>query len=242
MQEFKVQDNVIRKVRLKLILMFVPIIIGIVAFMFAIELKVTNDIDETMGMMPILLAFVLPTCIIGWLIGVKRQKKILNSYRLTFSGNLITREQLSTPTINIYTNEVQKIERGPKGGYAIYGNNKEDLILIPNWMDNDIELENMLSAICSFTEQPKQNIFYRYPTLLALLNMLAMGCFFVATNKVVIIVSGLLVAANLMWSYQKIRANKKNVDNKTNRLTSMFLPFIIFVVVVRIILTLLGIQ
>ncbi len=241
MQQYKVEVNAIQKVQLKLGLMFVPVVIALLAFMIAMDYKNTGDIDETMDMLPIYLAVLLPTFVTGLVIGIKRQKKILNSYVLTFSGNLITREQLHTPTISIYTNEVQKIVKGDKGGYAVYGNNPQDIILIPKWIQNSSELEDTLRSISAITPQPKQSIIHKYPMLLGILNLVAMGCLYIATNKIIVVLAGVFLTATLIWSYKEIRASK-NVDDKTNRITSLFLPFLILIVVLRVILLLLGID
>ena len=56
--------------------------------------------------------------------GVMRLKTLLESYTLTITNNLITREQFITPTISIYFNEVSEISQQKNGTLTIKEENR----------------------------------------------------------------------------------------------------------------------
>lgn len=148
--------------------------------------------------------------------GLNRQRKLLESYQLTLANNLIIREQLNTPTISIYFNDIKEITKNKNGSFSIRGKDPTDVILIPAQIENYIELENTLTQIKSFATKSSKSYLQKYSTPITLFSLSLMLCVYTVTNKIIVALSGTLLLAILLWSFYEVRRSK-NIDAKTKR-------------------------
>jgi len=158
-----------------------------------------------------------------------RVKKIYDSYELSISDNLIAREQVNTPTISIYLSEVQEIIRHRNGSYVVKGTKANDLIIIPNQIENRDELEVVLDQIKPIATKGKVTTQLR---LLALLNMAAwllMLCVLYVDNKIVVAIAGTLCLALSIYNFIRIQKSK-NVDYRTKRTKWLSLLYLLIVI------------
>lgn len=148
--------------------------------------------------------------------GTNRQKALFESYVLTITNNLITREQLNTPTISIYFNEVKEIAKHKNGSFSIKGKDATDLIGIPSQIANYSQLETTLQSIQTIIVKDKVSFLQKNQSLAGLLTVGLMLCVYTVNNKVIVALTGITLVALMVWSFLKIR-NSKNVDSKTKK-------------------------
>ena len=86
---------------------------------------------------------------------VGRQKKILESYKLTIDENLIKAEQMRMPAVSIYFNEISAIIKNKKGSFDIKSSTTKDVIIIPLQIENYAEIESLLNKIKPITYNPE---------------------------------------------------------------------------------------
>ena len=84
--------------------MLIALTVGIVIGSINSKRKVGH-----INVLPIVIPFAMIAVGSGIYRGLNRQKAIFESYSLTFTNNLITREQQNTPTVSIYFNDVNEI-------------------------------------------------------------------------------------------------------------------------------------
>ena len=135
---------------------------------------------------------------------------------MTITNNLITREQLNTPTISIYFNDIKEIVKHKNGGFTIKGKQTVDLIVIPVQIDNYSQLETALQKIQPLVVKDKVSFMGRYQSLIGLVTVGLMLCVYTVNNKIVVALTGGALVALMVWSFIKIRSSK-NVDSKTKR-------------------------
>jgi hypothetical protein len=191
-----------------------------------------------------ILPFIIPVMALalgaGLYRGVNRQRALFESYTLTLTNNLITREQLNTPAISIYFNDIKEIAKNSKGEFTVKGKDATDIIIVPVQIENHHHLENALALIRSITTKSKAPFLEKYRTLLSLLTMGLMLCVYAVTNKVLVTLSGTLFIGIMLWGLIEIQKNK-NIDNKTKRNSWVVLIVIISVIAVMV-MKLSGVQ
>lgn len=204
------------EVRKQVMVKTIPLMLLAGATGIGISLFGNKDGGSTTAVLP----FVIPMSILalgyGLYLGIRRQKELMASYRLTISGNIITREQGNTPTISIYFSEVKQILKGKNGGMVVAGKNPADVIIIPAQIERATELETELSSIMAVATAPPLKLLQKYPRLLTIIVLGLMVCVFTATNKIVVAVSGIMFVAFFAWAFMIIKKNK-NIDGQTKK-------------------------
>lgn len=165
---------------------------------------------------PILIPLVALLLIFGIYRGIKRQKILYDTYRLTLEGNFIKREQINTPTVTLYLNDVQYIKKQRSGGFILSGKNANDKIMIPAQIEKYGELETALNQIKTIDIETHKPLLQKYQGLFSLFVVGLMVCVFTVANKLIVAVSGVIVVAVLIWGFVEIRKSK-NIDLKTKR-------------------------
>ena len=99
----------------------------------------------------------------------------MESYTLTITNNLITREQFITPTISIYFNEVSEISQQKNGTLTIKGRESSDLIVVLPQIDNYNDLIKSLEQISTVVKKDV-SFLEKYQSLTLLLTIGSMLC------------------------------------------------------------------
>jgi hypothetical protein len=121
---------------------------------------------------------------------ITRQRHIYEEFVLTIDENGITREQHYSDTLTIATHEVSKIYKKSNGSLVINGADVSEKIIIPPQMEEPEKLEYKLAGIKSFSQMP----FLEKYWLISPLTVLGLvSVFFIATNKWLVGVSGLIL-------------------------------------------------
>ena len=148
--------------------------------------------------------------------GINRQKKLFESYRLTLTDNMITREQDNTPTVSIYFNEITEIVKNKHGSFLIRGKASNELIIVPSQIDDYPDLEHALAQLKPATRQTGKPSLAKYSALIAILGLMLMITVYTVSNKIMVAISGTLLVSILLWSFYEARRSK-NIDAKTKR-------------------------
>lgn len=230
MQKFTISADGFTKIRRQTLIRTIILMLLAVAIGFVISFNKTVD---DVNVLPFVIPIALLAVGIGMFLGAKKQKLLLDSYTLTITNNMITREQLNTPTVSIYFSEVKEIIKDKNGAFLIKGKSANDLIIIPSQIDNHKELELMLNSILPVTVKVNNSFLDKFQNFAGLITLLLMLVVYMVNNKIIVFLSGTALISLLIWSIIKIRASK-NVDNKKRRIIWWVVLVIISVVFVTI--------
>jgi len=239
MQVFKINQDGFKEIRKGSLLRTIPLLLIVSIVGIAIPYVNSGGEGFDLNVLLIIIPIVIISAGFGLYRGINRQKKLYDSYTLTISNNLITREQINTPTVSIYFNEIKEIIKNKNGSFTIKGRDAGDLILIPKQVDNYPQLETTLVSIQPLTGKSNQSLLAKYPALLALLTVGLMFCVYTIKNKIVVAVTGTILIALMIWSLVKTQRNK-NIDSKTKRsvwLILIVLASIITVMIMKLTMT-----
>lgn len=233
-ETFKIRENGFDEIKKQLIIKSVLHLLIAMSFGIGIIFFNAKNKQEVFEVLPFIVPIFLFALFYGIFIGLKRQKKLFESYYLKFSENNVVREQFNTPTINIPFGEIKSISKDKKGGYAIKGKTAVETILIPAQIENLQNLEALFTQIKPIEdfEQPSFDEKYRIPMML--LTMGSLMVVFVSFNKILVGICCLILSGLLVRSSIKIITNK-NLDSKTKRIGYYSLLVLVSVVAVTII-------
>lgn len=210
------------------------LIFGVLFIVFGPPGSSAPDSDQVnILVLVIILPAVLFALVVGIYRGRKRQLQLMQSYTLTLTSNLITREQLNTATITFYANEIKSIHKHSTGGFTVKGRGSGDTIIIPPLMERSSDLEALLAHFSRLDVVDRRSLLQRILPYAGFVSGALMLCVAVVENKVVLIISGTLLVAILSWSFIKFR-DDKNIDAKTKRLSGWML-FVLSAILVSLI-------
>lgn len=216
MQVFKIKKDGFNEIRKKVLLRAIPILLLAGAAGIIISFVNTSQKEDDVNVLPIVIPIIAASMGFGLFSGLKRQKALFESFTLTITNNLITREQLNTATISIYFNEIKEITKHKNGCFAIKGKDPADVIVVPLQIDNYFQLETALQQIQPIVEQHNVSFITKYQGLTGYIVVGLMICVYTVQNKIIIALTGIAVVTFMIWSFIKIRGSK-NVDDKTKR-------------------------
>jgi len=216
MQIFKIRQDGFKEISKKSLLRSIPLLLIAGAVGITISTINSKPKENDVNVLPIVIPIAALTLGFGLYRGVNRQKGLFESYTLTITNNLITREQLNTPTISIYFNDIKEIAKYKNGSFTIKGKETVDLIGIPAQIDNPAQLETALQQIQPIVVKDKVSFMEKYQSLTGLVTLGLMLCVYTVSNKIIVALTGAALVALMVWSFIKIRSSK-NVDSKTKR-------------------------
>jgi hypothetical protein len=217
MQVFKIKQDGFKEIKKQMLIRTLPIMLIAVTGGIVISSINSKGKAADVNVLPFLIPFVAVAVGFGLYRGVNRQKALFDSYTLTLTNNLITREQFNTPTISIYFNDIKEIAKHKNGSFIIKGKDATDLIGVPAQIDNYSQLETTLQNIQPIIVKDKVSFFQKYPSLIGLLTVGLMLCVYTVNNKIIVAITGTALIALMIWSFIKIRSSK-NVDSKTKKI------------------------
>ncbi|MDR6763460.1 hypothetical protein J2Y38_003681 [Flavobacterium sp. 2755] len=213
---FKIKENGFNEIKKQLIIKSIPFFLITVSFGFALSYINSKDKENVLSSLLFTIPFVGLSMAYGFSKVLKRQKKIFETYRLVFSEGNVFREQFNTPTVNIQFNDIQSIIKEKKGNYTIKGKTTVETILIPSQIENQEGLELLFDKIKPISNSVQRTFDEKYKIPILLITIFSMGAVYVATNKILVGVCGVLVTVILLRSFFQIK-NNKNIDNKTKQ-------------------------
>src|SRR5262245_57976252 len=119
MQQFRIKQDGFKEIKKQTLMRVAPIIFLAAAGGAAIASINSKDNESNVAILPIFIPLIVVSVGIGLYRGLNRQKALFESFVLTIADNLITREQLNTPTVSIYFNDIQLIKKNKNGSFII---------------------------------------------------------------------------------------------------------------------------
>ena len=199
-----------------MLIRIIPIMLIAVTAGIVISSINSKDKSADINVWPYVIPLIAASLGFGLYRGVNRQKRLFESYTLTFSNNLITREQLNTPTISIYFNDIKEIVKNRNGSITIRGKNVTDVISVPSQIEDYSQLQDTLTQIKSFSTKSNDHFLEKYRGIISLLTIGLMLSVYTVTNKIIVVLSGTLLVGLMIWSLFEVRRSK-NIDSKTKR-------------------------
>ena len=179
----------------------------------------SNDFIIYLFLIPIII------CVLAYGInkGIKRQKEIFESYKLTITDNEVIREQANTPTIVIPNNSIKSIKKNSNGTLTIIGTNPTKTIGVPPQLENFKKLSQLLSDFSPINDSSNMSFIHKYKGILvSLIMILLMIAVYTSTNKLIVGLSGAILTLGLGYSLYLIQISK-NIDRKTKKGTWLLL-------------------
>jgi hypothetical protein len=216
MQVFKIRQDGFKEIRKKMLSRSIPLLL--IAGIVGITISTINSKQKgnDINVLPIIIPVIAAALGFGIYRGVNRQKALFESYTLTITNNLLTREQLNTPTISIYFNDIKEIAKHKNGSFTIIGKETVDIIGVPVQIEDYLQLETALQQIKPIVVKDKVSFMEKYQSLTGFLTVGLMLCVYTINNKIIVALTGSALVALIVWSFIKIRSSK-NVDRKTKR-------------------------
>jgi hypothetical protein len=229
MEQFRLRPEGFKELRKKnlwrnIIIMVLAAIVWVLIYLINLkDLGVAVDIDTAY------LSIFIPVFIalIGFRIYsvLSKQKAMFDSYVLTFSDNLITREQANTPVLSLHSFEIKEIIKDKGGHFWIKAN---DIIIVPVQIERYEEVEALLNKIVPVTT--KMSFKYKYRIVISIVSLALMFCVYTADNKLIIGISGPLLAGILIWNLIDRWRLRNSLDKSTQR--SFFFQVIVLIVII----------
>jgi hypothetical protein len=216
MNVFKIRQDGFKEIRKKMLLRSIPMLLIAAAVAITISIVNTKQKESEANILPIVIPIAVLALSFGLYRGVNKQKALLESYTLTITNNLVTRQQLNTPTISIYFNDIKEIAKHKNGSFTIKGEEAVDLIAIPGQIDEYLQLETRLQQIQPIVVKGKVSFMEKYQSLMGLLTVGLILCVYTVNNKIIVGLTGGALVTLMIWSFLKIRSSK-NIDSKTKR-------------------------
>ncbi|WP_431213458.1 hypothetical protein ACQ86N_00540 [Puia sp. P3] len=228
MKQYFIGEEGIKKFRKRYYNIFLPVVAIGAAIPLTINLMSIHASDGytpwiVFGAMAVYLGFSVTRIF-------KKQKKMLESYRLTITENEIVREQMNTPALTINFMEVKEIMKTRKGSFLVRGVSRTDLIQIPYWVDDLDGIEQQLQTFSTVTTA-KSFMLRQYGVLAIRLAALGMLIAISTVNdKAVVTILGAVLIGLIIWGLNELRVNKNVTVNAKRR--SMVVYTLIAIVVV----------
>lgn len=216
MQVFKIRQDGYKEIRKIMLVISIPLVVISGAVGITISNINSKQNENDVNVLPVVIPIAVLALGFGLYRGVNRQKALIESYTLTISNNHITREQLNTPTISIYFNDIKEIAKHKNGSFTIKGKETVDLIGIPIQIGDYSQLETALQQIQPIVVKGKGSFLGKYQSLTGLMTAGLMLCVYTVNNKIIVGLTGTVLVALMVWSSIKILSSK-NVDYKMKR-------------------------
>jgi len=162
---------------------------------------------------------------------VKKLRKTAETYTLTITEEIISREQAGLPTLSIKRNEIRKISRTSTGNLLVTGPGMLLYIEIPSQIDNYTELYEILNSI-----KPVKQVSYNEGLLVAVITILSglatLGIF-AGPNKVIIAICGTVISVIMCFFIYLILSGKYG-DEKTKKKVWIYMIAAISYIVITI--------
>ena len=198
--------------------------------MIGISVYITKDDKNPLTIFTPTILIFLGVMIFGIFNSVRRQKSLFNSYKLTLSDSGIIREQHNTPKISILYSDINSINKNTNGSFIIKGRKSFDIIGIPSQVENYEQLENSLSKIRPVIYSSESSFKQKLTIPVSILTAILMATVYIATNKIIVGISGTLLSGFFIWSFVEIQRNK-NIDKKTKRLSYVAIWVLIWIII-----------
>jgi uncharacterized membrane protein len=209
---FRIPPEVLPSLRKKTIRILVPVAL----FSIVITLVLNTDGGSNINGIAVGVSLSLMLLLLGLSLSrsLRRQRQLVESYRLTIDGNVVTREQHNTETISLNAFEIRSIERHEKGGFVIRGGTPHDIIYVPKDTEDQEGLATLLNSLHPVTLGVVVSGYQKKSILVSLATFVLFLVFVSMSNRIALIATGFLLLGLMIWSFAEVQKNK-NIDKGT---------------------------
>jgi len=233
MQTYKLRKEKFSELRNRMLVRTIPL--GIIALTIGLGMFYF-DADNSDNKVSVLL-FMVPFCVGAFGFGISksliRQKTLFESYTLSISQSKLIREQYNTPIITIPFTDISAIIKNTDNSFIIKGSTAVAVICVPAQISESASLERVLSEIYPMTVKTKELLVQKLQLPITLLTLGLMAIVYVATNKILVGISGTIVSGFMIWSFFQIQRNQ-SVDRQTKRSSYAVVMVTISLIVITI--------
>jgi len=208
MQQFRIREGGFKEIRKATLLRAIPVLFASLLGTAAINILNSPDKETEISIWLKLAPWLLVLMTIIMTIAIKRLKMSYDSYTLTMSDDVITRQQLNMTTITIQLADIKEIIKERKGTFVIKGKNTTEKILVPVQIDQYDKLEVLLNDLLPVTAEVSTSLLKKYQLIISFITMGLMFVMYVASNKLLVLVTGVSTVAILSWGLYEILRNK----------------------------------
>ncbi len=165
--------------------------------------------------------------------GIKRQRVLYESYRLTIDENSITREQFNTPTIRIMKSDITLIAINPNRSITIKGRDNREVIGIAPQIEDYEGLEQVLREVRPFSDPQQNPLLEKLGRYSGIITVLLFAAVFLSNDKIIVTPCAILLLGLLGWSFVGIRRSR-HIDAKTKR-GMYFMVFPCFAILAKLV-------
>jgi hypothetical protein len=232
MPQFKMSKDGFKKFTRKWLIISAAMMVIITTIVVLTNLKSSNPGD--INVLPFVIPFL--AAIFGFNIyrSFQKQKKFIQSYSVSISGDGVTREQMNTPPLSISSLEIREIIKTKKGSFMVKGVHRTDVIHIPYWIENPASVEEQLQQLAPVGENKKDARNQQLRTTLTFLAVGLMICLFTVPNKIVTLICGPLLIVLLVLALYEVQTNKNVPTNAKRRNWVLLFPIIVIVYLIYI--------
>jgi hypothetical protein len=217
MQQFRTDPAYFSKVKRRIMLAAIPLAVGAIVFALIANYFPSGNGNPSVNILPMVIPLIMMAFSIGLYLAINRQKKLFDSFKITFSENVIARYQFNSPPFKIPFEEITEICKNADNSFFVKGKSVADQMIIPAHMENPAAIEHLLNQIkpvTASTMTQSWKIFYQASLTIILLGLLA--TVFISKNKFVVGITGSIVSAFMIFAFFGLY-NNKNLDNKRKR-------------------------
>ena len=232
MAVFKTQPDSFTVIRKQTLRRTIPVMLAALLIFAVINTRTSGGRE----LYPMLMTGALLLLVIGRsvYVGLKRRRRLFESFTIEIDDDTITRTQADTPALSLNHLEVSSISKDSGGVITIRGMDKQDVITVPAGMDRQEEMEAALARIIAFSEPPRRTFAEYYGWIATLAAIGLMVAVNIAENRIVVLVSGTLLIGLLTWSLVAVYRNR-NVSNRYKRSS-----WIVLLVIASVIISMLS--
>lgn len=214
-----------------MLLRVVPLLL--IAVTAGLVINYTNSKDKAVAQntLPVTIPLAVIAVGFGVYYALNRQVSLWQSYVLTITDSLITREQKHTPTITILQADISEIIKKPNGSFMVKGGSARNTIIIPPQIDEYQKLEEILSKTNPISTKSKESFLEKWGHLLSIPITGLMLAVFISKDKIVVGISGVIFL--LIFGYALLEIQKSNdLDSQTKKGLWVSLILVIAIIVV----------
>ncbi|MFT3824491.1 MAG: hypothetical protein QM731_11245 [Chitinophagaceae bacterium] len=177
-----------------------------------------GDLSAIKDNLYILIAPIIVILLVGYSTrnNVQRQQVLYETYLLTVTDTLLTREQKGVPDVDMYTKDITAITKSKDGSYFIKGLKANDLLYIPRYVENRELLEQELGKIQPITPAAPGKVKQWTRFALSLILIASMVTVYMSDNRLLVAISAVLSLVAMGWSFYSIQRNQ-NIEKRTKR-------------------------
>jgi len=232
MKQFKIKENGYQEIKKQTLIRTLPVmVISIAVGLVSFEHNNIINSDSDVNVYPYIIPIIMAAIAYGINKGLKRQKEIFETYELNLTDEGIERKQCNTPTISLQFSDIKSLTKSKQGGLLIKGNSIANAIMVHPQVEDSSILETILTEKCDCEIIGKKPLNQQLAIPITIVALASVATLYVATNKILVGISGSIVSAIMIYSFITIQKNK-NVDNKTKKLSYYMLgTFLCFIAI-----------